>query len=266
MIKNLILLTGRDTYRLNNRLKFYKEKFREKYENGEISFLNKENSYRFLENIIFTPNIFGGKRLAICDNFWDSEKYEKAEKNKFFEKLQNYQEECSLMIVLPKPDKRLKFSKFLLKNARIEKFNIYEENELIRWIEKFTIKNNGSISRENSQKLLRRCGNDLWVLDSEIRKLVFAGNGEISAENVEKLTRANPRLEIWDFLKNLSECNSLAAILKFRDLLVSGVSVQQIFSMVQREIRIHAQLVNGLDRNLSERDIAIETKSRGIFL
>jgi len=260
MIKNLVLLTGEDSYRLNTRLKFYKTKFREIYADGEISFLEKDSSYADLENSIFTPNLFGGKRLIICNKFWNAEKYEKAVKNKFFDKLPNYEAECSLMLVIPKVDKRLKFSKFLLANARIEKFEKLAENELIRWIEKFTEKNEGKISRENARKLLYRCGDDLWTLSSEIVKLIFASDSrEITGENIEKMTQANPQLEIWDFLKNLSQCNAPAAIGKFRDLLVSGTPVQMVFSMIQREIRIHAQIVNGLERNLSERDIASET-------
>jgi DNA polymerase-3 subunit delta len=261
MIKNLVLLTGEDSYRLSARLKFYKQKFREIYADGEIVLFEKEHSYADLENSVFTPNLFGGKRLIICDNFWNSEKYEKAEKKKFFTKLPDYEAECSLLVVAPKLDKRLKFSKFLIANARTEKFEKFAENEVIRWIEKFTEQNEGIISRENARKLWQRCGDDLWTLSSEIKKLIFAENSrEISWENIEKLTQPNPQLEIWDFLKNLSQCNAPAAIGKFRDLLTSGTPVQMVFSMIQREIRVHAQLVDGISRNLSEREIATETR------
>lgn len=261
MIKNLVLLTGEDSYRIIKRLKFYQTKFREIYADGEISSLEKDNSYTDLENSVFTPNLFGGKRLIICSNFWNAEKYDQAVKKKFFEKLPNYEEECSLILVIPKVDKRLKFSKFLLKNARTEVFEKLPENELIRWIEKFTVQNEGKISRENSRKLWQRVGDNLWTLSSEIKKLIFASNSrEITGENIEKLTQPNPQLEIWGFLKNLSQCNAPAAIGKFRDLLVSGTPVQMVFSMIQREIRVHAQIVDGLERNLSERDIAQETR------
>ncbi len=260
MIKNLVLLTGEDSYRLSNRLKFYKQKFREKYPDGEIVLFGKEDTYADLENSVFTPNLFGGKRLIVCENFWDAEKYEKSAKKKFFEKLPDYEAECSLMIVAPKLDKRTKFSKFLLAKARTEKFEKLAENELIRWIEKFTAQEGGKISRENARQLWQRCGDDLWRLSSEIKKLISAGNGEISRDFIETLTLPNPQLEIWDFLTNMSRCNAQGAIQKFRDLLISGTPVQQIFSMVQREIRIHAQIIEGLERNLSERDIAQETK------
>ena len=261
MIKNLVLLTGEDSYRLNNRLKFYKQKFREKYPDGEIVLFGKEDTYADLENSVFTPNLFGGKRLIVCENFWDAEKYEKSAKKKFFEKLPDYEAECSLMVVAPKLDKRTKFSKFLLAKARTEKFEKLAENELIRWIEKFTAQEGGKISRENARRLWQRCGDDLWTLSSEIKKLIFASDSrEISRENIEKMTQANPQLEIWDFLKNLSQCNAPAAIEKFRDLLTSGTPVQMVFSMIQREIRVHAQLVDGLERNLSEHEIATETR------
>lgn len=61
MIKNLVLLTGEDDYRLRERVRFYKTAFRKKYEEGEIETYDERNSLSELENSVFTPTFSAGK-------------------------------------------------------------------------------------------------------------------------------------------------------------------------------------------------------------
>ncbi len=255
MIKNLVLFTGEDDYRLFQRLNLFKKKFAEKYADGEIEVLEKSNSYNDLEVAVFTPNLFGGKRLIICQDFWDTDKFETAVKQDFFTKLPEYKDECSVFVIATKLDKRLKSAKFLLENAQLEIFDKLPENDLIRWIEKFTTNQGGQISHTDSKFLLQRCGDDLWNLSNEIKKLVAIENGQISRDLIENCTRANPQLEIWDFLRYLGQKNAKLTIQKFRDLLLSGTSVHQILSMLQREFRINAQILAGLENNISEKEL-----------
>jgi DNA polymerase III delta subunit len=77
MIKNLILLTGADDFRLRERLRFYRKAFRQKYPEGEIEDIDSETKFSVLENAVMTPNLFGSRRLVICEDFWSPENYEK---------------------------------------------------------------------------------------------------------------------------------------------------------------------------------------------
>ncbi len=259
-MQNLVLFTGENDYELKKRLKFFKEIFAKKYPQGEITILEKENSYKDLEIAVFTPNLFGGKRLTICQDFWDSAKFELAEKNNFFEKLAECSESGSLFVVEANLDKRLKLSKFLLKTAKLELFEKPTNNELWNWIEKTTQDLGGQISRENSKFLLNRCGDNLWNLENEIKKLVSLEKNEISKKLIKEVTLPNPQIEIWGFLSSLSQKKSFEAIKKFRDLLAAGTPVQQVLAMIQREIRIHAQLKTCLNKKLSQSAIIKELK------
>lgn len=260
MIKNLVLLTGEDSFRIKERINFFREKFIEKYADGEVDFFDISASFSDLENAVLTPNLFGGKRLVFCQSFWNSEKFEKADKIKFFEHLEHNADTVTLIVSEPKIDKRLKASKFLLKNANVTTFEPLSEGELVDWITKKANESEAKISFANAKKLLHRVGTDLWNLNQEVPKLSLASDGEITADLITELTIAHPQLQIWDFTEALSKKNTAATLKQFYELLSSGKTPHEIFPMILRETRIHAQIRDGIDRNLSSSEIARETK------
>jgi DNA polymerase-3 subunit delta len=269
MISNLILLTGEDTFRLHERLRVLKKGFAQKYPDGELKIFetpqrgdgnNNDSALRELNDLVCTPNLFGGKRLAICENdWWNAEKFEKADT--FFKNLPENTDNSTILVVQPKLDKRTKWSKFFLENARKEEFDLLDESSLLRWIEQRTEKLGSSISRKDAQFLMNRCGTNLWNLASELEKLATASDTTpISQKIIESLSPPQPQLEVWDFLEKLSQGDTQKAIQRFRSLLMMGIPIQQIFSLIQREIRIHAQLRAALNQKLPEREIAQRTK------
>ncbi len=260
MIKNCILLTGEDDFRLRERAKFYRTAFQTKYPDGEITILEKDDSLHDLENIVLTPNLFGGKRLVLLESFWDTEKFEQAQKTEFFEKLPEFETQCTAIIVDPKLDKRTKYSKFITEQAKVESFDLLDESQLIRWIQQYTEKKEGKIQHTVAQNLLKRCGENLWNLSREIEKLIQAGDGEITDKLVLELTIPHPSVVMWDFLESLSKKSVQHSMKRFKDLLESGVSVHEVLSMIFREVRIHAQIRSGIDQNMGAQQIATETK------
>jgi DNA polymerase-3 subunit delta len=261
MIKNLILLTGEDDFRLRERLNFYKKAFKSKYLDGEIEYFEKENKLLELENAVFTQNLFGGRRLILLEKFWDSDKFEQAEKSDFFKKITEFVASCTLIVVEPKLDKRLKISKFLLENAKTEKFDLMNEVQILHWIENYVHKQEGKISKANAQILLKRCGVNLWNLSSEIKKLISAGEEEITEKLIHQLTLPHPSVIMWDFLESLSKKNIHNALKRFNEMMQGGVTVHEILPMIFREVRLHAQIRNGIEHNLDAKKIAIEMKS-----
>ena len=260
MISNLLLLTGEDTFRLSERARFYRRKFVEKYPDGEVQIFSSDATMADLENATLTPNLFGGKRLIVCEEFWDPDKFEQAQKCKFFANLPEVSDYSTILCLHPKLDKRQKLSKFLLAESRTETFAPLEEPELVRWIETYTKANNGHILHRNAQLLVKRCGHDLWNLSSEIKKLISAADdSEITETNITQLTLPKPEIEIWDFLQHLSKKDATAALKSFKVLMMMGQSPHQIFPMLQREIRIHAQIRAGLDKHMDQRQIAAAT-------
>lgn len=260
MIKNLVLLTGEDDYRLRERVRFYKNAFQKKYEDGEIEYYDENSTFSKLENSVLTPNLFGGKKLVFCENFWTPEIFEKAEKTNFFDQITEVKDFCTIILVEKKLDKRKKSSKFLLKTAKTEIFDFLSENEILHWIVDFTQKKEGRINHKNSHILLRRCGENLWNLSQEIQKLISATeDGEITEDLILNLTIPHPKIVVWEFLEFLSKKNVQGAIERFRTLGAMGESLHQIFAMIIREVRIHAQILSGIEQNMSSKEIASES-------
>ena len=261
MIANLLLLTGEDTYRLYARKRFYQHAFRDKYTDGEIETFEAEHSLQDLENAVLTPNLFGSKRLIFTEGFWTPEKFEAAEKSDFFAQLGEVADFCTVMVVEPSLDKRVKWTKFLLKEAKNETFEALDETSLHEFLIKYAQSRGGKLSLSLSRTLVNRAGNDLWMLTSEIEKLVLAsGNGEIEGKLIEEMTMKRSEVIIWDFLEALSRQNIAKALNLFSGLMDMGESPHQILAMMIREVRIHAQIRAGLDQGMDGKTIAGKTK------
>ncbi|MCF7905625.1 DNA polymerase III subunit delta [Candidatus Gracilibacteria bacterium] len=245
---------------MRERINFYRDAFRKKYPDGDIEIFEEINTFADVENSVFTQNLFGGKRLLFLESFWDGEKFEVAEEVNFFEKLEEQKDTCTVMVIEPKLDKRTKFSKFFLEQAQVERFDPFDGPKTLRWIQSFAEKAGGKMSHGCAQKLLSRCGENLWHLSREIEKLVAFSEGEVTEKMITDLVLPNPQAVIWDFLESLSRRSVQSAFRRFRELLESGISVHEIFPMLQREVRIHAQLRSGIEQGLDQRSIASSTK------
>ncbi len=257
MIKNLILLTGEDNFRLTERKNFYKKMFRQKYSDGEVELFEREHSIKDLENSIFTQNLFGGRRLVFCENFWDPDKFETSQKTKLWDKLESFSDNVTVFLVEEKLDKRKKLTKFLTANSKVEEFAPLDEGSLYRWANAYATKKGGNLTHKNAQTLVNRCGDNLWNLSREIEKLVVASDdGEISEKMILNFTVPHPKTIIWTFLEDLSSKKVHSALKNFRELVGMGESIHQIFAMMMREIRIHAMIRSGIDQNFDQSKIA----------
>ncbi len=265
MIENFLLLTGEDDFRLRERIRFLKNKFREKYPDGEIQSFDSESEWMHFETSVITPNLFGGKRLIFTESFWNSEHFEQASKRQFFDRLPEFIDSCTVVSVEPKLDKRLKSTKFFIGDSKntsvgkVENFDLLSENETLQWIQIYAKKKGGTIDTRCSQVLLRRCGVNLWYLSSEIDKLVLVDEGVITESLIEEMTLPHPEALIWGFLEQVSKGNLEQSLKSFHTLLASRTSPHEIFPMLTREVRIHAQIRSGLDQGLNSKDIATQT-------
>jgi len=269
MIANLLLLTGEDDFRLIQRRNFYRDAFRGKFEDGEIETFEVSDTFRSLENAVMTPNLFGTKRLIFTDEFWGPDNFEKAVKSQFFDLVEKQAEQCTIISLERSPDKRTKSAKFLLKQAKVEEFKRLEETSLYEWMINFSaqfaaVRNpnlSNPLSYDVARKLVARCGEDGWNLSREMEKLITYSDGQpITDHMIVEITVPHPKAIIWDFLSELSKKNVQGAMHTFRELITMGESVHQIFSMVVREIRIHAMIRSGIDQGMDPKSIAGASK------
>lgn len=123
--------------------------------------------------------------------------------------------------------------------AKVKVFPLLEKDKLTQWINKRVAESGGSISQSAIGLLTSYVGSNLWVMASEIDKLVlFTGGKQIEADDVR---------QVVSYVQEGSVFNLIDAILEFRggmaeklaeQLMQKGASPAYILVMLTRQLRL----------------------------
>jgi len=123
--------------------------------------------------------------------------------------------------------------------AKVRAFPLLERDKLTQWINKRVAESGGSISQSAIGLLTSYVGSNLWVMTSEIDKLVlFTGGRQIEADDVR---------QVVSYVQEGSVFNLIDAILEFRggmaeklaeQLMQKGASPAYILVMLTRQLRL----------------------------
>ncbi len=208
-MKNVFLAIGPDSFLLREFISQYKKAAIVKYGEFSVQTLNiTQHPIGEIINEVSSPAFFGGKRIIFLEEFPPpptpklSEK-KKEEYEKLLIRIKDLPEEVVLFLVIEKPDKRTKFFKTIKKDCE----KIYEHksfdpkrdaNKFSDWICERTKKYGSEIDGRNADFLRSFVGNDLSILNNEIKKLCLLKYGK----NIEKediVALAIPSEESADF-------------------------------------------------------------------
>jgi len=257
-MNNVRVLTGEEEFLLHQRENFYKEKFAEKYPEAEINEFLKGGSVVNLQTSCSSAGLFAEKKLVMTREFWNAEKWETATKRNFFEQLEQ-NPDTTLIIIEPKPDKRTKWAKALLK-LHVEEFKPLKENDKIAWtVQRANELQIVEINRNTAAYLVQRVGGSLRKIESELQKFEIHG-GEITKDLVDELTIANPSAVVWDFTEQVTKKRLHQSLRELRKLERSGESPYMVLSMLQREARIVATLKHCEKQGMSSKEAASAAK------
>ena len=114
---------------------------------------------------------------------------------------------------------------------------------LDRWVQQRVAAAGGRIDAAAAQKLSMFSGGDLWLLASEIEKLVVYAAGEaITGEMVDAMISGGPAPSIFMLVDAIVEGNERLARHRLDDMYQKGLSAGYVFTMVDRQLRIIAQI------------------------
>ncbi|MBU2524329.1 DNA polymerase III subunit delta [Patescibacteria group bacterium] len=249
-IKHVVLISGNDTYSINELLKKWQKSFIEK--NGDFNFdqldgkrLTWEKILEIAEQVAF----LGDKRMIYIANFLrDSHKDEQKKAADNIAKIPD----TTLLIFAEDnaPDKRTSLYKKLTKNCRHEEFNNKTGASLTGWVNKEFTKLNAAASQEVCGYLPEIVGNDLWSLSNEIKKLADYSDGRaIEKKDIDLLCKVKVQASIFKFVDILAQKNFKKALEMFQDLVESGEELMFIFHMIVRQIRIITLAKTLLEKN-----------------
>jgi len=253
----IIVLTGPDTYRSRQRLHFYIEGYKKKYDPaghtltqlaGETLTVDK------MKQALGGNSLLAKKRLIVIDRLQKNRsKTVASDVYKLLE--QSGLEDIVLLFwdetTVPAGGRRTKSGGALrMPEAKVEVFDEMLAPEKSRWVITETKKRGGTITPEALDELLRLTAGNLWQLSSEIDKLIsYAAGRPIGLADVQALVTGQVSSNIFPLLDAVSERQAARATALLSDELASGSSPQYVVSMLLRHLRLLVEVRDNMERN-----------------
>ncbi len=129
--------------------------------------------------------------------------------------------------------------KMLSGKAVVKSFPLFKPAELRQWIEKRVAEQGGSISTQAVTLLMRLVGSNLWIMTSEIDKLVlFASGRRIEEEDVKAVVSYAQQVNIFAMVDAIVEFKAGVAEKLMQQLLQRGATTAYLLVMLSRQIRM----------------------------
>jgi DNA polymerase-3 subunit delta len=156
-------------------------------------------------------------------------------------------------------DGEIKKDNLLLKQlasaAQVRQFSELKGTALSEWIRNRVKGGGGSIAPEAAKMLAAYAGDNLWVLASEIDKLILYCSGKrIEEKDVKEVVSYAREANIFTMVDALIEGHSATAAPLMQQMLDEGAAAPYILFMITRQVRLLVQvkeLIN-LKRNRNE--------------
>ena len=271
MIKNFLILSGNNDYLLHQKLQQYKSGFIEKYSDGKLEEWDSQKTPQELLNSILTPDLFGGKRMIILQEWWTIDFFEEAIKHNFFEELPAQAENIVIVSLQKQLDGRTKMGKFFKANAVCYFAEPLDFQETTNWIINFIAKHDKTINKELAEEFIRytgkidwknvfpgrggvidwgrvsqnygSAGENLWQFSQELKKIIlFNEDREISRENLLAVSTPQYQAIIWDFLDYFSNQERAKTMQHLDKLITLNNSPHQILALIISQIRLLTQV------------------------
>jgi len=259
---SLLFIYGENQFALLQKLKYYREGFLKKY--GEEAIYEEieggKVSAQEIKALTQNVSLFAEKRFLILRNFLRDADQE--EQKKLAEYLNKIEEDCIFVLTESAiPDRRTTLYKKLIKEAKSEEFKAWLPAQTTRWIVEKIQKSGGSIDSNTATYLVECTGGELFQVNSEVQKLLaFAKTKKITRADIDELTHKNLIVVIFDLMDAIGQKQLTSALKLFRNLVESGESPWQIFSMIVRQFRILILVNDLLGRGLNAKQISEKLK------
>tara|TARA_Y100000310_G_scaffold83234_1_gene79904 strand:+ start:13342 stop:14304 length:963 start_codon:yes stop_codon:yes gene_type:complete len=257
-MSQIFLFSGENLYELGQEKKRWIQGFIAKHGEENLSRLDgKKLSARLIMDEIAAAPFIAEKRLIVLDGIPKMEKGEMLE-------LQNILHSQNLLLIIdPKPDKRLSSTKELMTIAETKTFAPLRNERLFTWLLSRATEEGSILTRENAQYLIDTVGEDQILLSVEIIKLAtYAGDAGISAGDIDALILLNEEQAGWKLMDLLSmgKCNEA---LKFsKELLQKGESPYALWSRLLWVVSQLTLVMSALEEGISAPPAI--TKSTGV--
>jgi len=235
----IIFLYGKDTYRLQQKLREIEEEYKKVHKNG----LNLEKietdqtEFREFWDKLRQTSMFIKKKLFILENLFESPEFKK----EFFKKIKEIAKSEDVVVVFQKGEikKSDRFFSTLQKYAKSQEFKSLSAQQLKDWVKKEFEKQGIKVSDKIVELLLEFVGNDLWQLSNEIKTLSLYKSKEkvVEISDIKKMVRPKIETAIFETIDTLAQGNKKKALRLLQNHLDKGDSPFYLLKMINFQFR-----------------------------
>ena len=123
--------------------------------------------------------------------------------------------------------------------AKVKSFPLLRDTELRQWIQQRVTKEGGSISPQAVDLLTKLVGSNLWIMASEINKLVlFTSGRRIEEEDVRMVVSYAQQANVFAMVDAIIEFKAGIAEQILQQLLQRGAAPAYLLVMLSRQVRM----------------------------
>ena len=129
--------------------------------------------------------------------------------------------------------------KALSAKATVKTFPLLRNTELRKWIQKRVREESASISPQAVDSLARLVGSNLWIVNSEIEKLILFTSGRcIEEEDVDRVVSCAREVSVFAMVDAILESKARLAEQALHQLLERGAAPAYLLVMLSRQARM----------------------------
>jgi DNA polymerase III subunit delta len=232
--KMIILLYGKDTYRLKQKIEEFIGEYQKKNPSGlNIKFLGEKETFKDILDEDKQVSMFDEKRLIIVKNVFSSE----ALKNELLKKYEKISSSDNIFIFYQEGEIKKKEKLLdLFSKDKVQEFIPLSSKKLFTWIKNEFAENNTEVDDEAVYKLSEIGGEDLWRIKNEVDKLSLYKK-KIVKKDVEDFVKKDVTTNIFQTIEAIADKNREKAIFLFYDHLEKGDNPLYILSMITYQFR-----------------------------
>lgn len=229
----IIFLYGPDSYRRQEKLKEYVERYKSKYSALSLShfYLNEEMDLEKLKSFSKSQSLFESSRVCAV---WGAGDLEGKPEKELINLLKENLKSKDLTLIINEEKKPTKEFSFLLKEPVIaHKFENLTGGELKDFLEKEIRKRGLALDRESQDLLMAAYNGDTWGLVTELDKLSLLNEKKITAGILESHLNAFLPENIFNFINRIRNSRRVSDRLSaLEELFMRSEDPAMIFNMI----------------------------------
>lgn len=278
----IIFLYGDDTYRSRRKLNELKTKYFQEIDKDKNSLVDIDGESMTigeLNEAVSASSLFVRKRMVIVERLLkNKDRKTIKEAGVFLKSLSDKDTDSDEAIIVfwedsfgSKPPANSLF-RLLARQKYAQEFKPFSNTQTTTWIKKEVAKRGAKIKHEAAVHLSGLFGDNLWILNNELNKLISFKSGTFSklvkggkesvieAEDIGRLSRGKVDENIFAFVDAMSQRRKGQALELFEQELTAGVAEQYLLFMIVRQFRILLQAKQALDAGGSQKKIMSQLK------